>query len=64
MLLALLDQYSDDVDRAADEIGTFFDRLRQVGVRGLVAERLDDPDYVYRPEHRHTTKKQSRTTKN
>lgn len=63
MLLALLDQYSDDVDRAADEIGTFFDHLRQVGVRGLVAERLGDPDYVYRPEHRHTTKKQTRTTR-
>ena len=42
MLLALLDQYTDDVDRAADEIGTFFDHLRQVGVRGLVAERLND----------------------
>ena len=49
MLLALLDQYSDDVDRAADEMGAFFDHLRQVGVRGFVAERLDDPDYVYRP---------------
>jgi hypothetical protein len=63
MLLALLDEYSDDVDRAADEIGTFFDHLRQVGVRGLVAERLDDPDYVYRPEQRHTPKKQGRTTR-
>jgi transcriptional regulator with XRE-family HTH domain len=52
MLLALLDQYTDDVDRAADEIGTFFDHLRQVGVRGLVAERLDDADYMYQPEHR------------
>jgi transcriptional regulator with XRE-family HTH domain len=61
MLLALLDQYSDDVDRAADEIGTFFDHLRQVGVRGLVAERLDDPDYVYRPEDRRRAKSQSRT---
>ncbi len=30
----------DEVDRAADEIGTFFDHLRQVGVRGLVAEHL------------------------
>lgn len=46
MLLALLDQYTDDVDRAADEIGTFFDHLRQVGVRGLVAERLNDADYL------------------
>ena len=59
MLLALLDQYSDDVDRAADEMGAFFDHLRQVGVRGFVAERLDDPDYVYRPR----TKKPRRTTR-
>ena len=63
MLLALLDQYSDDVDRAADEMGAFFDHLRQVGVRGFVAQRLDDPDYVYRPEHRQNAKKKSRTTR-
>jgi hypothetical protein len=49
MLLALLDQYADSVDNAAEEIGAFFDHLRQVGVRGLVAEHLDDPDYVYQP---------------
>ncbi|HTW08422.1 MAG TPA: hypothetical protein VME46_12975 [Acidimicrobiales bacterium] len=52
MLLALLDKYTDDVDRAADEIGTFFDHLRQVGVRGLVAERLNDADYLQPPPHR------------
>jgi transcriptional regulator with XRE-family HTH domain len=46
MLLALLDQYTDDVDRAAEEIGAFFDHLRQVGVRGLVAERLHDGEYI------------------
>ncbi len=45
MLLALLDQYTDEVDRAADEIGAFFDHLRQVGVRGFVAEHLNDADY-------------------
>ena len=46
LLLALLDEYTDEVDRAAEEIGTFFDHLRQVGIRGLVAERLNDGDYV------------------
>jgi hypothetical protein len=56
MLLALLDQYTDDVDRAADEIGTFFDHLRQVGIRGLVAERLDDGDYVQPPKPRSKNK--------
>jgi transcriptional regulator with XRE-family HTH domain len=49
MLLALLDDYADDVDRAAEEIGSFFDHLRQVGVRGLVAEQLNDPDYHVPP---------------
>ena len=49
LLLALLDQYTDEVDRAAEEIGTFFDHLRQVGIRGLVAERLNDGDYVGLP---------------
>jgi transcriptional regulator with XRE-family HTH domain len=46
MLLALLDQYTDRVDQAAEEIGAFFDHLRQVGVRGLVAEQLDDGEYI------------------
>jgi hypothetical protein len=50
MLLALLDQYTDRVDQAAEEIGAFFDHLRLVGVRGLVAENLNDPEYLYRPE--------------
>jgi transcriptional regulator with XRE-family HTH domain len=50
MLLALLDQYGDRVDQSAEEIGAFFDHLRQVGVRGLVAEQLNDADYVYQPE--------------
>ena len=45
MLLALLDQYTDRVDKAAEEIGAFFDHLRHVGVRGFVAENLNDPDY-------------------
>jgi hypothetical protein len=49
LLLALLDQYTDDVDRAAEELGTFFDHLRQVGIRGLVAERLNDGEYVGLP---------------
>jgi transcriptional regulator with XRE-family HTH domain len=49
MLLALLDENSDQVDKAADEIGRFFDHLRQVGIRGFVAERLNDKDYAYSP---------------
>jgi hypothetical protein len=52
MLLALLDQYTDDVDRAAEEIGAFLDHLRQVGLRGLVAEQLNDGEYLGRPPER------------
>jgi transcriptional regulator with XRE-family HTH domain len=52
MLLALLDQYTDQVDKAAEELGAFFDRLRLIGVRGLVAENLNDPDYQHSPERR------------
>ncbi len=50
MLLALLDQYGDGVDKAADELGAFFDHLRLIGVRGLVAEELSDADYQNPPE--------------
>jgi transcriptional regulator with XRE-family HTH domain len=49
MLLALLDDYADRVDNSADELGQFFDHLRQVGIRGLVAEQLGDADYLPPP---------------
>jgi hypothetical protein len=52
MLLALLDDYSDDVDKAADEVCQFFDHLRTVGIRGFVAEKLYDKDYTLPPEVR------------
>ncbi|HTW09668.1 MAG TPA: hypothetical protein VME46_19340 [Acidimicrobiales bacterium] len=40
----------------------FFDHLRQVGVRGLVAEQLDDSDYVGLGEPHRRTKKSSAQT--
>jgi transcriptional regulator with XRE-family HTH domain len=46
LLLAMLDRHADNLDAAADELGQFFDRLRQVGIRGFVAEKVNDPDYV------------------
>jgi transcriptional regulator with XRE-family HTH domain len=46
MLLAMLDEYADKVDATADEMGQFFDHLRQVGVRGLVGEQMNDEDYL------------------
>jgi len=45
LLLALLDDHADGLDQAADEIGTFFDHLRQVGIRGFVAENTLDDDF-------------------
>ena len=44
ILMALLAEHADGVDAAADELGAFFDHLRQVGIRGLLAEKLNDPD--------------------
>jgi hypothetical protein len=48
LLLAMLDRHADNLDSAADELGTFFDHLRQVGVRGFVAEKTDDGEYMRR----------------
>lgn len=45
LLLALLDQHADGLDKAADELGGFFDHLRQVGIRGFVAEHSVDDDF-------------------
>ena len=52
ILLALLDDYADSVDATAEQMGQFFDHLRQVGVRGLVAEQLRDPSYLSSPPAR------------
>ena len=49
MLLALLDEHADKVDASADELGKFFDHLRQVGIRGLIAEQMNDHDYAISP---------------
>ena len=45
-MLALLDQHADDLDRAVEELGGWFDHLRQVGIRGFVAENTFDSDFV------------------
>jgi transcriptional regulator with XRE-family HTH domain len=52
LLLALLDEHADRVDATADEMGRFFDHLRQVGIRGLVAEQLNDPEFAVLPTSR------------
>jgi transcriptional regulator with XRE-family HTH domain len=50
MLLALVDKEADRLDKAADEFGSFFDHLRQVGIRGFVAEHLNDDDFTERQD--------------
>lgn len=52
LLLAVLDEHADDLDRAAEEIGSFFDHLRQVGIKGFVAENTFDDDFVTQPQYR------------
>jgi transcriptional regulator with XRE-family HTH domain len=49
LLLAMLDSRADRLDQAADEMGKFFDHLRQVGIRGYVAEKANDSEYMLRP---------------
>jgi transcriptional regulator with XRE-family HTH domain len=46
LVLAMLDDHADRLDKAADELGGFFDHLRQVGIRGFVAEHTNDDDYA------------------
>jgi transcriptional regulator with XRE-family HTH domain len=47
MLLALLDDHADSFDSAVDELGRWFDRLRQTGLRGFIAEHTHDDDFTY-----------------
>ncbi len=53
LLLAMLDRHADNLDAAADELGAFFDHLRQVGIRGFVAEKAYDPEYFLPREEDH-----------
>ncbi|MGB9111224.1 MAG: helix-turn-helix transcriptional regulator [Acidimicrobiales bacterium] len=52
LLIALLDQSSDEFDKAADDLGAIVDELRQLGLKAFVASKLNDPDYSASPEYR------------
>ena len=52
MIMAVLDERAADLDRAVEELGSFFDHLRQVGIRGLIAENTNDADYSTPPKNR------------
>ncbi len=47
LLLALLDEHADSLDNAVDELGRWMDHLRQVGIRGFIAEHTGDEDFTY-----------------
>jgi transcriptional regulator with XRE-family HTH domain len=52
LLVALLDRDADKLDKAAQDLGAFFDHLRTTGIRGFVAEEVNDPDFDLQPERR------------
>ena len=54
LLLALLDQHADSLDSAVDELGRWVDHLRQVGIRGFIAEHTNDSDFAIDPVIRKT----------
>jgi transcriptional regulator with XRE-family HTH domain len=60
LLLALLDEHADQLDKAADDLGAFFDRLRATGIRGFVSEKLNDADYVLQPQNRTSRRERGR----
>ena len=47
LLLALLDEHADSLDNAVDELGRWVDHLRQVGIRGFIAEHTGDEDFTF-----------------
>ena len=51
LLLALLDEHADSFDKNIDELGRMVDHLRQVGIRGFIAEHTNDEDLTYPEGH-------------
>jgi len=51
LVLALLDEHADSFDKNIDEVGRIIDHLRQVGLRGYVAEKTGDEDFTFKEGH-------------
>jgi transcriptional regulator with XRE-family HTH domain len=51
LLLALLDEHADSLDKAVEELGQRIDHLRQVGIRGFIAEHTHDEDFTFVEGH-------------
>jgi transcriptional regulator with XRE-family HTH domain len=52
LLLAILDEHADAFDKNIEELGRIVDHLRQVGIRGFVAEHTHDEDFTFKEGHR------------
>jgi hypothetical protein len=52
LLLALVDQHADSFDSSVEELGRWVDHLRQVGIRGFLAEQTNDQDFAAPPGKR------------
>jgi len=61
LLLALLNEHADSLDNAVEELGRVVDHLRQVGIRGFIAEHTGDEDFTY-PDGRAPTLETQPTT--
>ena len=51
LLLALLAEHADNFDKDIEELGRIVDHLRQVGIRGFIAEHTHDEDFTSREGH-------------
>jgi transcriptional regulator with XRE-family HTH domain len=51
LLLALLDQHADNFDKNIEELGQIVDHLRQIGIRGFIAEHTNDEDFTFKEGH-------------
>ena len=62
LLLALLDEHADSLDSAVEELGQMVDHLRQVGIRGFIAEHTHDEDFTYLDGHAPTVEREADET--
>ncbi len=51
LLLAILAEHADNFDRNIEELGRIVDHLRQVGIRGFIAEHTHDEDFAFKEGH-------------
>ncbi|MEE8407100.1 MAG: helix-turn-helix transcriptional regulator [Acidimicrobiia bacterium] len=51
LLLALLDEHADNFDKNIEELGQMIDHLRQIGIRGFIAEHTNDEDFTFKEGH-------------